>query len=116
MDRKRLLLLAADRRRDRRLLRLLRHLRRRHRAVAAGRGDHDARRRRDLRRGDRHGLVSFASSIGATLAFLVSRFLLRDWVQARIGEKLKRSTTASPEGRRVSTCSRCGWCRSSRSS
>jgi pyruvate/2-oxoglutarate dehydrogenase complex dihydrolipoamide dehydrogenase (E3) component/uncharacterized membrane protein YdjX (TVP38/TMEM64 family) len=34
-------------------------------------------------------LVSFASSIGATLAFLVSRFLLRDWVQSRIGEKLK---------------------------
>src|SRR3990170_8490116 len=28
-------------------------------------------------------LVSFASSIGATLAFLVSRLLLRDWVQAR---------------------------------
>ncbi|MDX2464472.1 MAG: FAD-dependent oxidoreductase [Porticoccus sp.] len=26
-------------------------------------------------------LVSFASSLGATLAFLVSRFLLRDWVQ-----------------------------------
>ena len=26
-------------------------------------------------------LVSFASSIGATLAFLVSRLLLRDWVQ-----------------------------------
>lgn len=26
-------------------------------------------------------LVSFASSVGATLAFLVSRFLLRDWVQ-----------------------------------
>jgi len=34
-------------------------------------------------------LVSFASSIGATLAFLVSRFLLRDWVQSRIGERLK---------------------------
>ncbi len=34
-------------------------------------------------------LVSFASSIGATLAFLVSRFLLRDWVQARVGEKMK---------------------------
>jgi len=33
--------------------------------------------------------VSFASSIGATLAFLVSRFLLRDWVQAKFGEKLK---------------------------
>ncbi|GGB51691.1 pyridine nucleotide-disulfide oxidoreductase [Oceanisphaera marina] len=34
-------------------------------------------------------LVSFASSIGATLAFLVSRFLLRDQVQHRFGEKLK---------------------------
>jgi dihydrolipoamide dehydrogenase len=34
-------------------------------------------------------VVSFASSIGATLAFLVSRFLLRDWVQAKFGDKLK---------------------------
>ncbi len=34
-------------------------------------------------------LVSFASSIGATLAFLVSRFLLRDWVQSKVGERLK---------------------------
>ncbi len=34
-------------------------------------------------------VVSFASSIGATLAFLVSRFLLRDWVQARFGERLQ---------------------------
>ena len=34
-------------------------------------------------------LVSFASSIGATLAFLTSRFLLRDWVQGRFGDKLK---------------------------
>ncbi|HZF23511.1 MAG TPA: FAD-dependent oxidoreductase, partial [Burkholderiales bacterium] len=34
-------------------------------------------------------IVSFASSIGATLAFLVSRFLLRDTVQAKFGEKLK---------------------------
>ncbi len=33
-------------------------------------------------------LVSFASSLGATLAFLVSRWLLRDWVQARYGERL----------------------------
>jgi uncharacterized membrane protein YdjX (TVP38/TMEM64 family) len=33
-------------------------------------------------------IVSFASSAGATLAFLVSRFLLRDWVQRRFGEKL----------------------------
>ena len=34
-------------------------------------------------------IVSFASSIGATLAFLASRFLLRDWVQARFGDRLK---------------------------
>jgi dihydrolipoamide dehydrogenase len=33
-------------------------------------------------------LVSFASSIGATLAFLISRFLLRDWVQKRFGAYL----------------------------
>ncbi|MCF3096766.1 pyridine nucleotide-disulfide oxidoreductase [Aeromonas australiensis] len=33
-------------------------------------------------------LVSFASSIGATLAFLSARFLLRDWVIARFGDKL----------------------------
>ncbi|MCP4395682.1 MAG: TVP38/TMEM64 family protein [bacterium] len=33
--------------------------------------------------------VSFASTIGATLACLVARFLLRDWVQAKVGEKLK---------------------------
>jgi pyruvate/2-oxoglutarate dehydrogenase complex dihydrolipoamide dehydrogenase (E3) component/uncharacterized membrane protein YdjX (TVP38/TMEM64 family) len=33
-------------------------------------------------------IVSFASSIGATLAFLASRWLLRDWVQARFGERL----------------------------
>ncbi|OHC62226.1 MAG: pyridine nucleotide-disulfide oxidoreductase [Rhodocyclales bacterium GWA2_65_20] len=34
-------------------------------------------------------LVSFASSLGATLAFLASRFLLRDWVQQRFGERLR---------------------------
>ena len=33
-------------------------------------------------------IVSFASSIGATLAFLVSRTLLRDWVQSRFGDYL----------------------------
>lgn len=33
-------------------------------------------------------LVSFASSIGATLAFLVSRYLLRDAVQQRFGSRL----------------------------
>ncbi|MBE0440153.1 MAG: FAD-dependent oxidoreductase [Gammaproteobacteria bacterium] len=34
-------------------------------------------------------IVSFASTIGATLAFLVSRFLLRDWVQQRFGNRLQ---------------------------
>jgi len=34
-------------------------------------------------------IVSFASTIGATLAFLVSRFLLRDWVRARLSDRLK---------------------------
>ncbi|MGA7986213.1 MAG: FAD-dependent oxidoreductase [Burkholderiales bacterium] len=34
-------------------------------------------------------IVSFASSIGATLAFLASRFLLRDWVQQRFGHALR---------------------------
>ena len=35
-------------------------------------------------------LVSFASSIGATLAFLASRFLFHDAVQDRFGERLKK--------------------------
>ena len=35
-------------------------------------------------------IVSFASTIGATLAFLCARFLLRDWVQARFGDRLRR--------------------------
>lgn len=33
-------------------------------------------------------IVSFASTIGATLAFLISRFLLRDWVAGRFGQRL----------------------------
>jgi pyruvate/2-oxoglutarate dehydrogenase complex dihydrolipoamide dehydrogenase (E3) component/uncharacterized membrane protein YdjX (TVP38/TMEM64 family) len=33
-------------------------------------------------------LVSFASSVGATLAFLTARFVLRDMVQARFGQRL----------------------------
>ena len=33
-------------------------------------------------------LVSFASAIGATLAFLASRLLLRDWVQMKFGDRL----------------------------
>ena len=34
-------------------------------------------------------IVSFASTIGATLAFLVSRFLLRDTIESKFGDKLK---------------------------
>jgi len=34
-------------------------------------------------------IVSFASSIGATLACFVSRYVLRDWVQGRFGTRLK---------------------------
>lgn len=34
-------------------------------------------------------IVSFASSIGATLAFLISRYLLRDVIQHRFGNRLK---------------------------
>ncbi len=34
--------------------------------------------------------VSFASTIGASLAFLAARFMLRDWVQARFGPRLQR--------------------------
>ena len=34
-------------------------------------------------------IVSFASSLGAKLAFLASRFVLRDWVQRRLGRQLR---------------------------
>ena len=34
-------------------------------------------------------VVSFASTIGATLACFVSRFILRDWVQNKFGDKLR---------------------------
>ncbi len=33
-------------------------------------------------------IVSFASAIGASLAFLSSRYLLRDWVKARFGKRV----------------------------
>ncbi|MDX1764186.1 MAG: TVP38/TMEM64 family protein [bacterium] len=33
-------------------------------------------------------VVSFASTIGATVACFVSRFVLRDWVQGKFGDKL----------------------------
>jgi uncharacterized membrane protein YdjX (TVP38/TMEM64 family) len=34
-------------------------------------------------------MVSFASAIGATVAFLMSRFILHDWVQQHFGNRLK---------------------------
>ncbi len=34
-------------------------------------------------------VVNVGATLGATLAFLVARFLLSDWVEARFGEKLK---------------------------
>ena len=34
-------------------------------------------------------LISFASTIGATLAFLLARFVARDWVQQRFSEQLQ---------------------------
>jgi len=34
-------------------------------------------------------MVSFASTLGATIAFLVSRYLLRDAIQAKFGDKLQ---------------------------
>ncbi len=33
-------------------------------------------------------IVSFASTVGAVLAFLASRFVLREWVEARFGQRL----------------------------
>jgi uncharacterized membrane protein YdjX (TVP38/TMEM64 family) len=34
-------------------------------------------------------IVSFASTMGATLAFLGSRYVLRDWVQSKFGARMK---------------------------
>ncbi|MEH6758514.1 MAG: FAD-dependent oxidoreductase [Parasphingorhabdus sp.] len=34
-------------------------------------------------------VVSFASTIGATIAFLTSRYLLGDWVESKFGQRLK---------------------------
>lgn len=34
-------------------------------------------------------LISFASTTGATIAFLICRYLFRDWIQAKFGERLK---------------------------
>jgi len=39
-------------------------------------------------------MVSFASTLGATLAFFMSRYLLRDTIQNRFGESLKKFNAA----------------------
>jgi len=39
-------------------------------------------------------LVSFASTLGATLAFLLSRFVLRDTIQAKFGDRLESFNAA----------------------
>jgi hypothetical protein len=64
-----------------------------------------------------HGtvLVSFASTLGATLAFLVARFLLRQPLRAATASASRPSMPAS-SATAGSTCSRCGWCRCSPSS
>jgi uncharacterized membrane protein YdjX (TVP38/TMEM64 family) len=46
-------------------------------------------------------IVSFASSIGATLAFLVARFLLRDSIEARFGNRLAEINRGVEKRRRV---------------
>jgi uncharacterized membrane protein YdjX (TVP38/TMEM64 family) len=35
-------------------------------------------------------IISFASTIGATIACFTSRFLLRDWIQKRFSDKIKK--------------------------
>ena len=88
--------------------RVLRALRRGDRAVAARRGAADARSPAPSSAcsGER-ALVSFASSIGATLAFLASRFVLRDWVQARFGAQLRAIDRGVEKRGRRSISSRC---------
>ena len=58
-------------------------------------------------------VVSVASTLGATLAFLSSRYLFRDWVQPASASAWRPSTRASRKTGRI-TCSPCGWCRPSR--
>jgi len=43
-------------------------------------------------------VVSFSSTIGATLACFVSRFVLRDWVQKKFGDKLATINGVAKEG------------------
>lgn len=42
-------------------------------------------------------LISFASTAGATLAFLISRYLFRDWIDSKFGERLASFNKALDE-------------------
>ncbi|QEG24542.1 TVP38/TMEM64 family protein [Mariniblastus fucicola] len=42
-------------------------------------------------------LISFASTTGATMAFLISRYLFRDWIESKFGEKLADFSEALDE-------------------
>ena len=61
-------------------------------------------------------LVSFASSLGATFAFLASRFLLGEWVQSKFGDRLAAINRGIEKDGAFYLCSRCVWCRPFRSS
>ena len=55
-------------------------------------------------------IVSFASSIGATVSFLAARFLLGETVQNKFGARLAEINKGVRK-RVASTCSPCAWCR-----
>ena len=57
-------------------------------AVDSGCDDPNVGRRRDLRPRRRQRFSFRLLAIGATLAFLASRLLLRDWVQMKFGDRL----------------------------
>lgn len=42
-------------------------------------------------------LISFASTAGATMAFLISRYLFRDWIEAKFGKRLASFNTSLEE-------------------
>src|SRR5688500_19413819 len=50
-------------------------------------------------------IVSLASTIGASLAFLSSRYILRDWVKARLGKTVAAIERGIDRGGRFSLCS-----------
>ena len=85
-------------------------------AVAARRDGADARRRRGLRPRLGHADRFVRARLGATLAFLTSRWLLRDWVQARFGERLAAINDGVRKRRRLLPLHAAPACRSSRSS